>query len=149
MADQVDRWQRVGSAIGARMAALGVTMAELVRTSGVSDTTLYGYIGGAPIVRRDKERGLLAALRWPADAFDRIARGEDLTNFGAGGPADALAELVARVEALEAWRASVEGVESLALAAQAEATIDATQSERARAARRAPRRHRPSPEPNE
>jgi hypothetical protein len=71
-----DNWKIVGDAIAARIAALHVTKAEIIRKSGVSDKTLDGYIEGKPIRRRDKARDLCLALGWTPDSIDRILGGE-------------------------------------------------------------------------
>lgn len=84
MNDQTEEWTRVGAAIRGRIRQMRLSKAELIRASGVSYKTLERYMAGEPIVRRDKERDLLLALRWPPDAFDRIRAGEPPE--GIGGP---------------------------------------------------------------
>lgn len=127
MTDHDDRWALVGAAIDARRVALSMTKAELIRAAKVSDKTLDGYISGRPIVREDKARELLVALSWPADAFDRIAAGEDLTEWG-GAALSTSAELRLTAELHE-------------LRARYDALAAEVRSLRAE--------HRPSPEPNE
>lgn len=75
MTDSNQRWDRVGEAITARVAELGMSKAELERASGISPKTLTIYMNGGPIIRADKARGLCAALSWTIDSIDRILDG--------------------------------------------------------------------------
>ena len=84
-------WVRVGRAISARIATLGLLKTEVQKTAGVSDKTLNGYIAGKPIVLANKRRGLCAALRWAPDSIDRLLRGEDPVEL-ADEPSPDLAE---------------------------------------------------------
>lgn len=76
MDDQEQRWLQVGEAIAARLKELDVTTAEFLRKSKLSDKTLARYIGGKPIVRKDKKRDLCAALGWTTDSIERILDGK-------------------------------------------------------------------------
>lgn len=76
-ADVSNEWKRVGEAIAARMAELGMTKAELIRAADVSDKTLNGYLAGEPIVRGDKGRDLCAALGWTPGSIDLIKAGNE------------------------------------------------------------------------
>lgn len=71
-----DGWPAVGRAIAERIKELGVTKAEVIRRSGVSDTSLDAYIGGQPIKRPDKLHGLCEALRWTPDSIELIRAGK-------------------------------------------------------------------------
>lgn len=73
MAD--DGWARVGRAIDERIRELGLTKAEVIRRSGVSDVSLNGYIDGQPIKRADKRKGLCAALGWAPESIDAVRAG--------------------------------------------------------------------------
>lgn len=75
MSNQEERWISVGQAIADRIDELGLTKAEVLRRADLSDKTLNGYIAGAPIKRRDKERELALALQWEPDAFKRLFSG--------------------------------------------------------------------------
>ena len=95
-------WRRVGAAIERRIAALGLTKAEVSRLSAVSDVTLNKYIAGQPVSRTDKARGLATALRWTLDSFDRIAAGgepEEVPTTKAVG--DELAEIRDQLNTIE------------------------------------------------
>lgn len=70
-------WDHVAEALKARAAELGLIQAELARRSGVSDTALRGFYNGRPVVRQDVKWKLASALRWPTDAIDRLAEGEE------------------------------------------------------------------------
>lgn len=64
MADLIDRWQRVAVAVTARMDQLGMSQADLVRRSGLSDPTVRSLmtdkLRGEP--RRPSLRKLCDAL---------------------------------------------------------------------------------------
>lgn len=68
-------------------AELRLTKAELIRQSGISAKTIDRYLAGEPIVRRDKERALCAAVNWTPDSIERILAG--------GEPVEASAEKAA------------------------------------------------------
>lgn len=72
MNDHSERWITVGRLIADRIDALGLTKAELLRRSNLSDKTLAGYLAGHPIRRADKKRDLCAALGWSIDSIERI-----------------------------------------------------------------------------
>ena len=75
----IEDWSRVGVALTARVQALAVTKAELLRASGLSQTTLDGYLAGAPRTkyRADKVRDLCIAVGWTSDSIERILQGEE------------------------------------------------------------------------
>jgi transcriptional regulator with XRE-family HTH domain len=109
MTDSEERWGQVGAAIAARMAGPpAITMAELVRRSGVSDTSIRDYLRGKPIVRADKRRELCAGLGWTADSIDLILAGKKPRIATDARSTDlALRSLTQRVEALEEGRAEM------------------------------------------
>lgn len=92
-------WERVGRAIEDRINELGLTKAQVIRRSRVSDKTLNDYIAGQPIIRADKAAGLAAALGWTRDSFDRLARGESAQEVG--GTSEAVPGIVDRIARLE------------------------------------------------
>lgn len=102
----MDRWRTVGKAVAARMDELGLTKAELIRRSGVSQKTLDAYLDGQPIVRVDKKRGLCEALRWMPNSIDRLLAGEDPVSISAE-PSLSELELTERVKALEEQNARI------------------------------------------
>jgi hypothetical protein len=91
-----DDWQRVGRAIEQRINELSLTVAEIDRL-GVSDKTLKGYLGGQPIVRKDKRRKLCGALRWTPRSIDLILDGGEPEELPAPDP-----EIIERLSRLEA-----------------------------------------------
>lgn len=70
-------WQHVAAAIQARMTKRQMILADLVRESGVSDTSLRKYLAGGEIYRAKVKWQIAGALGWPDDAIDRLAQGED------------------------------------------------------------------------
>jgi len=81
MSDQPERWDLVGAAIARRLDQLKVTAAEIERQHGISWDTLRRYRSGAPVVRKDKQRHLLEALRWTDDSIERLLDGEPPTTW--------------------------------------------------------------------
>lgn len=111
MVNHQERWDLVGEAIARRIEDLGLTKAEVIRTSGVSAKTLDGYLAGEPIVRPDKRRGISDALGWTRDSIARVLAGDEPLEIGQVAPStgaqeawtavqDELAALRKQVEAL-------------------------------------------------
>lgn len=76
MTDQEMGWELVGPALEARLRELEIdSLKEFERRSGITFKTMKGYIDGAAIVRADKARALTEALKWRADAIDRLREG--------------------------------------------------------------------------
>lgn len=95
MPDPQGRWPEVGRRVAERIQELSLTKAEVERRSGISDKTLTAYMGGAPIKRADKARGLCEALEWTVDSISRILDGDEprrvrpsAVKVGAAGEAD-------------------------------------------------------------
>lgn len=102
MTDPDERWLRVAAAIRARMEGPpGIGMAELVRASKVSDTSIYKYLEGAPIVRKEKRRGLCVGLRWTPDSIDRILEGGEPVELPSENVDPLLASLIERMDRYE------------------------------------------------
>jgi len=70
-------WVDVAARVQARLVELGVTLKELERQSGVSDSTWRKLLRGEPISRVDKKRQICEGLRWTSDSIDRILNGGD------------------------------------------------------------------------
>lgn len=79
MTDQPERWQAVGDAIRERMNVLGLSQAELVKGSGVSDFTIRKLMRGEPgNYRADRLAKIERALDWPGSSFDDILAGDSI-----------------------------------------------------------------------
>lgn len=105
-AQDPEDWASVGRALTRRaFDDLRLTKAELIRRSGISAKTVSRYLAGEPIVRRDKERALCAAVGWSPDSVERILAGGDPVEAVETEPSKSLQqvvdELVAQVDALE------------------------------------------------
>lgn len=90
-------WTRMGQAAKRRRGELGVTQEQLVRP-GLAIQTIRQIEKGKPdgvAFRPNTLATMSAALRWPADALERIAQGE-------APPTPVPVELTDRVDALEA-----------------------------------------------
>lgn len=70
-----ERWEKVGAHINKRMTELGMSQADLVRQSGVSEFTVRKLMRGLPgRYRPDRLAKVAIALEWLPDSIDRIAR---------------------------------------------------------------------------
>lgn len=70
-------WERVGHIVAERIAELGQSYADLVRTSGVSDATWRKLRRGERVAQRPKLWLMAEALNWTPDSIERIARGDE------------------------------------------------------------------------
>jgi hypothetical protein len=72
-------WARLGVVVTERMRELALTKSELIRASGVSQSTLDSYMAGEARKshRLDKLRDLSLALGWTPDSLERVLAGED------------------------------------------------------------------------
>lgn len=77
MPDHPERCPAVADAIRQRMRELGINQAELIRRSGVSDTTLRKALKGEPVKAVQKRYDLARALGWTPDSIDRLTAGEE------------------------------------------------------------------------
>lgn len=71
---------KFGEAIKARRLWLGLTQNQAAQKAGVSDTT-WGSVEAGNQSSERTTVGIVRALQWPPDAFDRIQRGEDLVDW--------------------------------------------------------------------
>lgn len=95
-----ERWDLVADAITARMRELRLTQADLKRKSGVSQTSLTGYLRGEPIRRLDKRWAICEALRWTSDSIDQLLAGQEPQEDG-HQPRDDLASIAEDVADLK------------------------------------------------
>lgn len=98
MADDDRTWRRIGSVLEQRFNALGITLSELQRRSGVSDTRWRAYFAGQPIRRADKIRGVCDGLGFSRDSIDLMLAGKKPIVLDGQGPRP---DLDVRVAALE------------------------------------------------
>jgi transcriptional regulator with XRE-family HTH domain len=111
-------WDDVATRVQTRLVELGVTLKELERQSGVSDSTWRKLLRGEPITRPDKKRQICEGLRWTSDSIDRILNGGDPMVIGAdaAGLADQVAmiqaEMMEQRELLEELRDAVQALGS-------------------------------------
>ncbi len=68
-------WTKAAHLLTEAITKSGLSQAEVIRLSGVSDKTLKNYEAGSPMARIDKRRKLTAALGLPNDAFLAVATG--------------------------------------------------------------------------
>lgn len=74
---ETESWEAVGDAIQARLDELGWEQVDLVRASGISDTTVRRLQrGDGGRFQRSTLTRVALALGWPADAVWRILAGE-------------------------------------------------------------------------
>jgi transcriptional regulator with XRE-family HTH domain len=78
MHDLDQRWHRVGSAVQARMDALGMNQKDVADASGISPETLRPIRQGTPGNYSAKTKVKIArALGWSSDSIDAILAGEE------------------------------------------------------------------------
>jgi transcriptional regulator with XRE-family HTH domain len=80
MTDRSDRWGNVRDAIDDRMRSLAMSQADLVRASGVSDTTVRPVMKGTEgNYRPESLRRISRALGWTAESIEEILTGGEAT----------------------------------------------------------------------
>jgi transcriptional regulator with XRE-family HTH domain len=93
MNNRDNMWEEVAKHVISRMKDLGMSQAELVRASALSDPLVRGLMRGTPR-GNPKETNLIKAsmaLGWSPDSIDRIlVGGEPVLSFAVGRPDDDL-----------------------------------------------------------
>lgn len=73
-----NNWERLGEAIRARRAQLGLTQQDVSRSGGPSDFTLSAIEQGTPRTYHQRTKmALERVLRWKSGAVESILAGED------------------------------------------------------------------------
>ncbi len=76
MAAVKNDWKHVWSAIDDRRTQLGMSLADLYRASGVSETTFIKMRkDGVPVARADNQQAICRALRWTAPSINLLLSG--------------------------------------------------------------------------
>jgi transcriptional regulator with XRE-family HTH domain len=78
--DRSERWPAVKDAVSSRMRSLAMSQADLVRASGVSDTTVRPVMNGKPgNYRPESLRRISLALGWTAESIEEVLGGGEPT----------------------------------------------------------------------
>jgi transcriptional regulator with XRE-family HTH domain len=95
-------WAAVGAAVRERMTMLGLTVAELSRRTGLSETTVRSLSKGTAVANPSTLVAVSAALGWPRGYLRSVA-GREPVPLAAAAPApvrDVLARIEVKLDAL-------------------------------------------------